>query len=76
MLYYACLLLGSATSAAVLRRHLMVWKVFAPRFMAAVAELLAVDMAVVLGLGIGVERIVGKVEGLFSGLNNRMVKKS
>jgi phosphatidylinositol glycan class O len=28
-------------------RHLMVWKVFAPRFMAAVLGLLAVDAAVI-----------------------------
>ncbi|KAH8990586.1 hypothetical protein EDB92DRAFT_1816763 [Lactarius akahatsu] len=33
-LYFGALLLGSALSAAWLRRHLMVWKVFAPRYMA------------------------------------------
>jgi len=43
----------------------MVWKVFAPRFMAAVLELLAVDVAVLIGLLVGVERIVGQVFGLF-----------
>ncbi|KAF8663666.1 hypothetical protein AX14_006835 [Amanita brunnescens Koide BX004] len=35
MIYFGMLLLGTAMSAAILRRHLMVWKVFAPRFMAA-----------------------------------------
>ncbi|KAI5886597.1 uncharacterized protein SCHCODRAFT_02693304 [Schizophyllum commune H4-8] len=50
MVYYAVLLFGAAVSAAVLRRHLMVWKVFAPRYMAAAAELLVVDISVVLGL--------------------------
>jgi phosphatidylinositol glycan class O len=30
MIYYSALLLGTAVSAAILRRHLMVWKVFAP----------------------------------------------
>ena len=65
MIYYSVLLLGTAVSAAILRRHLMVWKVFAPRFMAAVLELLTVDVAVLLGLLVGVERIVGRVVGLF-----------
>ena len=65
MIYYSALLLGTAVSAAILRRHLMVWKVFAPRFMAAVLELLAVDVAVLLGLLVGVKRIVGRVDGLF-----------
>lgn len=44
MLYHAALLLGSAASAAWLRRHLMVWKIFAPRFMNAAASLLAVTL--------------------------------
>jgi phosphatidylinositol glycan class O len=35
----------------------MVWKVFAPRFMAAAVGTLAVDIAVLLGVGIGVERV-------------------
>jgi GPI ethanolamine phosphate transferase 3 subunit O len=73
-LYYACLLLGTATSAAVLRRHLMVWKVFAPRFMSAVAELLIVDLAVVVGVWIGVERVVARIEALFKGLEGRVQK--
>ncbi|CAK5277559.1 unnamed protein product [Mycena citricolor] len=68
MLYYALLMLGAAASAAILRRHLMVWKVFAPRFMAAVVELGAVDMGVLLGFGIGVQRIGAKVSHLFQGV--------
>ncbi len=67
MIYYAALLLGAAVSAAVLRRHLMVWKVFAPRFIAAVLELLAVDVAVLVGTGVGVERVVRRVARLFKG---------
>jgi GPI ethanolamine phosphate transferase 3 subunit O len=65
MIYYTALLLGTSVSAAILRRHLMVWKVFAPRFMAAVLELLAVDVAVVLGVGLGVERVAGKISMMF-----------
>ena len=67
MIYYTALLLGTCVSAAILRRHLMVWKVFAPRFMAAVLELLAVDVAVVLGVGVGVERVAGKISKMFEG---------
>ena len=65
MLYHAVLLLGSAACAAWLRRHLMVWKVFAPWFMAAVLELLAVDVGVLLGIGIGLERITWRVRTMF-----------
>ena len=65
MLYYAALLLGSAGSSAWLRRHLMVWKVFAPRFMSAAASLIAVDLAVLLGVGVGVARITSQVDRLF-----------
>ena len=67
MIYYTALLLGTCVSAAILRRHLMVWKIFAPRFLAAVLELLAVDVAVVLGVGVGVERVVGKISKMFVG---------
>jgi phosphatidylinositol glycan class O len=69
MLYYACLLLGSVASAALLRRHLMVWKVFAPRFMAAAAEMLAVQLGVLVGVGVGVERVTRRVGALFEGLD-------
>ncbi|KIY44328.1 alkaline phosphatase-like protein [Fistulina hepatica ATCC 64428] len=48
MIYYECLLLGAAGGAAILRRHLMVWKIFAPRYMAAAAEMLVVDLAILL----------------------------
>jgi phosphatidylinositol glycan class O len=57
MIYYAVLLLGTAVSAAILRRHLMVWKVFAPRFMLAIVEVGVVDVGVLIGFGIGVQRV-------------------
>ena len=50
-MHFLVLLLGSSIGAAILRRHLMVWKVFAPRFMAAVVETLVVDLGI---LGVGV----------------------
>lgn len=67
MTYYATLLLGTAVSAAILRRHLMVWKVFAPRFMAGVVGVLAVDVAVLIGVGVGVERIANRIGKMFGG---------
>lgn len=69
MTYYATLLLGTSVSAAILRRHLMVWKVFAPRFMAAVLGLLAVDLGVLLGEGVGVGRVVQRVKDMFQAPN-------
>ncbi|KAH9048341.1 hypothetical protein EDB84DRAFT_1556964 [Lactarius hengduanensis] len=65
-LYFGALLLGSALSAAWLRRHLMVWKVFAPRYMLAAVLLLLVDAAVLCGLWIGVARVVGRVARMFA----------
>ncbi|KAL5513879.1 hypothetical protein ACEPAG_2640 [Sanghuangporus baumii] len=64
MLYYSVLLLSTAASAALLRRHLMVWKVFAPRFMAAAIELVAVDLTVLVGVGVGVSRMSSAVSTL------------
>ncbi|KAF9442500.1 hypothetical protein P691DRAFT_810558 [Macrolepiota fuliginosa MF-IS2] len=51
-LYFFALLFGASTSAAILRRHLMVWKVFAPRFIAAVVQLGVVDFGLVVAWGI------------------------
>ncbi|KAG6865191.1 hypothetical protein C0991_004562 [Blastosporella zonata] len=65
MAYYATLLLGTAVSAAILRRHLMVWKVFAPRFMVGVLGVLVADAGVILGVGIGVERVTYRVGRMF-----------
>jgi phosphatidylinositol glycan class O len=43
--HHALVALSSAACAAFLRRHLMVWKIFAPRFMLGGVALLAVDVA-------------------------------
>ncbi|TFK51362.1 hypothetical protein OE88DRAFT_1680095 [Heliocybe sulcata] len=69
MVCFGTLLLGSAVSAAWLRRHLMVWKIFAPRFMSAAAQLVAVDLAVLVGYGVGVVRIVRRVSDVFRGMS-------
>ena len=67
MIYFEVLLIGSATSAAWLRRHLMVWKVFAPRFMAAAATNLTVDLAVIFGVGVGIRRMEPWISNMFKG---------
>ena len=65
MIYFGMLLLGTAMSAAILRRHLMVWKVFAPRFMAAAVHLAVVDLSVLVGVGVGLTRIARKIGVVF-----------
>ncbi|KAG1722347.1 hypothetical protein EDB19DRAFT_1898207 [Suillus lakei] len=65
-LYFAVLAFGAAACAAVLRRHLMVWKIFAPRYLVAVFELGVVDVGVLVGVGIGVGKVgreIGRVFG-------------
>ncbi|KAF8630559.1 hypothetical protein AX17_005371 [Amanita inopinata Kibby_2008] len=68
MIYFGTLLLGTAISAAVLRRHLMVWKVFAPRFMAAAVQLVMVDLGALLGVAVGVGRVANKIGLVFKGV--------
>ncbi|BGO99159.1 mannose-ethanolamine phosphotransferase gpi13 [Rhodotorula toruloides] len=64
MAYFAALALASATCSAWLRRHLMVWKIFAPRFMLAGVALLATDfVVVVLAMAWGARGVLGKVRG-------------
>ncbi|KAF4598755.1 mannose-ethanolamine phosphotransferase gpi13 [Pleurotus pulmonarius] len=75
MIYYGCLLLGTAVSAAILRRHLMVWKVFAPRFMLGALSVVVVNIGVLLGVGLGVARIAGKVEGMFAAVVPQVSKR-
>ncbi|KAF7331568.1 GPI ethanolamine phosphate transferase 3 [Mycena kentingensis (nom. inval.)] len=72
MIYFSGLLLGTAVSAAILRRHLMVWKVFAPRFMLALVQMLVVDVGVLIGFGVGVQRIGGRVAGMFRGVEAQL----
>ncbi|KAF9005177.1 hypothetical protein BDQ17DRAFT_1353965 [Cyathus striatus] len=68
MSYYATLLLGTSVSAAILRRHLMVWKVFAPRFMSGFIQMITVDIAILFGVGVGVQRIASRVAAMFKGV--------
>ncbi|KAG9078921.1 mannose-ethanolamine phosphotransferase gpi13 [Ceratobasidium sp. UAMH 11750] len=65
MLYRSVELVGSSFTAAWLRRHLMVWKVFAPRFMLGAVVTLAVDAVLILGVGLGVGQSIQKVQKMF-----------
>ncbi|OJT03980.1 GPI ethanolamine phosphate transferase 3 [Trametes pubescens] len=69
MLYHATLLLSSAVCSAWLRRHLMVWKIFAPRFMLSALTVVVVDVAVLFGVGVGVGRVSGRVARMFAAMN-------
>ncbi|KAF5347731.1 hypothetical protein D9756_009051 [Leucocoprinus leucothites] len=59
--YFLVLLFGTPMSAVVLRRHLMVWKVFTPLFMAAAVEIGVVDLGVLLSVCFIAGRVVDKV---------------
>lgn len=48
MIYHTTITLSSSIFAAYLRRHLMVWKVFAPRFMLSAMTLLITDITVLV----------------------------
>ncbi|KAI0643370.1 hypothetical protein C8Q79DRAFT_978544 [Trametes meyenii] len=71
MLYHAVLLVSSAVCSAWLRRHLMVWKIFAPRFMLSALSVVAVDLAVLFGVGVGVGRVSERVSRLFAAMNSK-----
>lgn len=76
MLYFATLLLSSAISSAWLRRHLMVWKVFSPRFLNAAITLLVVDVAVILAVGVGYGRVEAGLQKLFRNMPSIDQQKS
>jgi phosphatidylinositol glycan class O len=60
-MYHTALTFTSALSAAWLRRHLMVWNVFAPRFMLGGITLLFVDLSLLLAVGVGLRMTSWKV---------------
>ncbi|ODO06343.1 phosphatidylinositol glycan, class O [Cryptococcus wingfieldii CBS 7118] len=64
LIYHTLIAVASAITAAWLRRHLMVWKVFAPRFMMSGVTLLVVDVGVILGL-VGLRVVSWKVKKTF-----------
>jgi GPI ethanolamine phosphate transferase 3 subunit O len=58
-LYYTLLLIGALASAGLLRRHLMVWKVWAPRVGVALGSWIVVALAGLLAWAVGVARVTG-----------------
>jgi phosphatidylinositol glycan class O len=61
LMYHTALAFASALSAAWLRRHLMVWKIFAPRFMLGGITLVVVDLSVLIAVGVGLRVTSWKV---------------
>lgn len=61
IIYHTSLTFTSALFSAWLRRHLMVWKVFAPRFMLGGITLVVVDLCVLLAVGVGLRITSWKV---------------
>ncbi|GAA5988577.1 hypothetical protein JCM5350_004460 [Sporobolomyces pararoseus] len=61
--YLAVVTFASAVCSAWLRRHLMVWKIFAPRFMLAGMTVMVSDLVLVLfAMGWGAKGTLGKVK--------------
>ena len=54
----------------------MVWKIFAPRFMAAAAGMIVVDLAVLLGIAVGIERVREMVGRIFNVMGDEANKES
>ncbi|KAK6907186.1 phosphatidylinositol glycan, class O [Kwoniella mangroviensis CBS 8886] len=65
LIYHTLITFSSAITSAWLRRHLMVWKVFAPRFMLSGVTLLIVDLGCWIALLIGVRVTSWKVKRTF-----------
>ncbi|WWD16671.1 hypothetical protein CI109_101101 [Kwoniella shandongensis] len=65
LIYHTTVVFASAITAAWLRRHLMVWKVFAPRFMLSGVTLLVVDVGVLIAIGVGVRVTGWKIKRTF-----------
>ena len=61
IIYHSSITLASALFAAWLRRHLMVWKVFAPRFMLAGCTLLIIDISILISMAVGLKVTSWKV---------------
>ncbi|KAJ3800675.1 hypothetical protein GGU11DRAFT_875770 [Lentinula aff. detonsa] len=64
-MYFLAILLTTSLSAAILRRHLMVWKVFAPRWMLGVVGVLVGDVST-LTIYFGIWRVKQTVDKTLS----------
>jgi phosphatidylinositol glycan class O len=65
LLPFTSVAFAGAFFSAWLRRHLMVWKVFAPRFMLAGTTLLIVEATIILAVVVGLKGVTSKVARTF-----------
>ncbi|WWC68761.1 uncharacterized protein I206_102695 [Kwoniella pini CBS 10737] len=65
LIYHNFITFSNCLFSSYLRRHLMVWKVFAPRFMLSGITLLIIDFSCLLALTIGVRVTAWKVKKTF-----------
>ncbi|ODQ64782.1 hypothetical protein NADFUDRAFT_13647, partial [Nadsonia fulvescens var. elongata DSM 6958] len=63
--YQTVVTISACAFAANFRRHLMVWKIFAPRFILAGINLILVDLLAVIALAFGVGFVVFNVNRIF-----------
>jgi phosphatidylinositol glycan class O len=64
--YQSCVTLSSLIFATVFRRHLMVWKIFAPRFMMASLAQIVLNLVIVLiTIGFGSTRLILQINRVF-----------
>lgn len=63
--YQAIVTFSTMIWAAYFRRHLMIWKIFSPRYMLGGIALLVVDIFVVVGLAVGGQSVT-YITGIFS----------
>ncbi|ODQ82982.1 hypothetical protein BABINDRAFT_31375 [Babjeviella inositovora NRRL Y-12698] len=64
-MYQTAVTLSTLVFAAVFRRHLMVWKIFAPRFMMGGIVLVSTTVMIVVVFGFGVGRVVKQMNKIF-----------
>ncbi|RHZ48692.1 hypothetical protein Glove_543g52 [Diversispora epigaea] len=66
LIYQSILTTSSVIWAGIFRRHLMVWKIFVPRFLLGGISLLLVDLVIwIFVLGIGCWKVMNEVTGFF-----------
>lgn len=64
--YQSCVTLSSLIFATVFRRHLMVWKIFAPRFMLAALVQIVVDVVIIaITVGFGSGKLIIQINRVF-----------
>ena len=76
VLYHSIVTLSAVIWAAYFRRHLMVWKIFAPRFMMGALVLLVVEFFALVSLGWGFKMTLRNTIEISSRLNRLIERQS